>query len=279
MIFHQSLNGYQRLSELSSMKKRLVIVINTKTALDSDEEIIPEYLKTVEYAGGEFKIGYPDRNGRNIKLWNSAVRDRLSALIAALGKRFNSDAYFEGVGLLDTSLGEAYVPLTQIQRENYYSNLLHVQQQMRNHFPNTLTFQFASYPRLMLKTFIESLSEMGAGLGAANISVRIPGPFPPRYPFDVYHYFPKLSEKIPLVVSVKYANYENAGSNFWSFQLTVPEILSYARDSLRANYIFWTRHPEYYPKVLELLNFGAQRSNPSGGLHLACPSVYSSCTD
>ncbi|MCC7091138.1 MAG: glycoside hydrolase, partial [Nitrosomonas sp.] len=142
----------QRLSELSSMKKRLVILIDTKTSLDSDEEIAPKYLKTQKYAGGEFKIGYPDRNGRNIKLWNSAVRDRLSALIAALGKRFNSDAYFEGIGLSDTSISKAYIPLTQIQREDYYANLLHVQQQMRNHFLNTLTFQSTSYPRLMLKT-------------------------------------------------------------------------------------------------------------------------------
>lgn len=269
----------QRLSELSSIKKRLVIVIDTKTALDSDEEILPAYLKTKEYAGGEFMIGYPDRNGRNLKLWNSAVRDRLSALIAALGKRFNSEAYFEGIGLSDTSIGEAYIPLTEVQREDYYANLLHMQQQIRNHFPNTLTFQFTSYPRLMLKTFIESLNEMGAGLGATSNSVQVPGPFSPIYPSDVYNYFPKLSGKTPLVVSVKYANYENAGSNSWSFPLTVPELLSYARDHLRTNYIFWTRHPEYYPKVLELLNFGAQRNNPSGGLHLACPSAYSACTN
>ena len=114
-------------------------------------------------------IGYPDRNGKNIKLWNSAVRDRLSALMEALGKRFNSDAYFEGIGLSDTSIGRAFEPLTERQSEDYYANLLSVQQQMRNYFPNTLTFQFTSYPRLMLKTFIESLSEMGAGLGGPSV--------------------------------------------------------------------------------------------------------------
>ncbi len=267
----------QRLSELSSMKKRLVIVIDSKTSLDSDEEIVPQYLKTKKYAGGEFMIGYPDRNGKNIKLWNLAVRDRLSALIEALGKRFNSDPYFEGIGLSDTSIGETYVPLTQMQREDYYANLLHLQQQMRNHFPNTLTFQFTSYPRLMLKTFIESLSEIGAGLGGSSVSMPIQGIVHPRYPFDVYSYFPKYSEKIPLVASVKYANYENTRSDFLGYEPTVLELLSFARDRLRANYIFWTRHPEYYPKVLELLNFKAQRSNPSGGLRASCPTVYSFC--
>ncbi len=267
----------QRLTELSSLKKRLVIVIDTRTSFDSDEEIIPKYLKTQKYAGGEFMIGYPDRNGKNIKLWNSAVQNRLSSLIQALGKRFNSEVYFEGIGLSDTSIGEAYVPLTLKQREDYYANLLRVQQQMRNYFTNTLTFQFTSYPRLMLKTFIESLNEMGAGLGGHGVSVQIPGIAPPRYPFDVYYYFPKYSEKIPLVLSVKYANYEKNSSDFLSYELTVPEILSYARDSLRANYIFWTRHPGYYSKVLELLKFRAQSINPSGGLHASCPSAYSFC--
>lgn len=195
----------------------------------------------------------------------------------ALGKRFNSDAYFEGIGLSDTSIGRAFEPLTERQSEDYYANLLSVQQQMRNYFPNTLTFQFTSYPRLMLKTFIESLSEMGAGLGGPSVSMPIPGIVPPRYPFYVYHYFPKYSQKIPLLLSVKYANYENIGSDFLSYQLTVPELLSYARDGLRANYIFWTRHPEYYPKVLELLKFKAQNVNPSGGLLSLCPSAYSSC--
>ncbi|SEQ20723.1 hypothetical protein [Nitrosomonas ureae] len=269
----------KRLSELSSMNKRLVIVIDTKASFDSGVEIIPEYLKANKYEGGEFIIGYPYRNGRNIKLWNQAIHDRLTALIRALGQQFNSHPHFEGIGISDSSFGKVVVPLTLLQKEDYYANLLSVQRQMRNYFPNTLTFQFTSHPRSMLKTFIGSLGEMGAGLGGPRVSPEMPSLFAPTYPSDVYGYFPQYSGIMPLVLSVKHANYENTKSDLTGHEPTVLELLSVARDALHANYIFWTRHPKYYSELLEVLKFKAQNANPSGGLNSLCPSVYSSCVN
>lgn len=268
----------QRLSELSALRKRLVIVIDTKTSLDSGEEIVPDYLKTSTYDGGDFDIDSQGKKGKNITLWNSAVRDRLIALIRELGQRFNSHHYFEGIGISDSSLGEAVIPLTLAQKEDYYSNLLNVQQQMCNFFPNTLTFQFISYPRSILSSFIGNLNEMGAGLGAPEISPDMPSLVAP-YPPTINGYFRKYSDVIPLVVTVKYANYVNTRSDHMGHEPTVSELLSFARDYLNSNYIFWTRHPDYSPKVLELLKFKAQESTPSGGLNSRCPSVYSSCVN
>lgn len=268
----------QRLSELSAIGKRLVIVIDTKTSLNPGEEMVPDYLKSSTYDGGDFDIDSQGKKGKNITLWNSAVRDRLIALIQELGQEFNAHPYFQGIGLSDSSLGEAVIPLTLAQREDYYSNLLHVQQQMRNFFPNTLTFQFISYPRSILSSFIGTLSEIGAGLGAPEISPDMPGLHPPIPP-TINGYFREYSDVIPLVVTVKYANYVNTRSDHMGYEPTVSELLSFARDNLNTNYIFWTRHPEYFPKVLELLNLKAQKSTPSGGLNSRCPSVYSSCVN
>ena len=271
----------KRLSELSAINKRLVIVIETK-AFELSEEIIPDYVKTSMYEGGEFIFdnSHTDNlQGKNMKLWNPLVRDRLSALMRALGQRFNSNPYFEGVGLSETSMGKSVTPLTSVQTDNYYANLLSVQQQMRKYFPNTVTFQFTNYPRPILESFINSLNEMGAGLGGPDVFLEDPALLYTKIPQGVYNYYPKYSGILPLTPSVMHANYQNTRPDKTGYEPTVSELLSFARDTLKANYIFWTRDPDYYRDVLQMLNLNAQKNTLSGGLDPTCPSVYSSCVD
>ena len=273
----------KRLSELSAMNKRLVIVIETKSSLGNfskdGERTVPIYLGTTKSEGGEFACGGPDHLGWNIKLWNPFVRDRMIALVRALGQRFNSNPYFEGIGLSETAINDPIQPLTAIQKNNYYANLLSVQKQMRNSFPNTLTFQFISYPRSIMESFTKSLNEMGAGLGGPDVHPENFIPFLPIYPPDVPSYFRKYSEIMPIVLSVRQSNYENNRADYTGYEPSVYELLSHARDYLKANYIFWTRHPDYYRNVLEMMNMNAQKSKPTGGLNPICPSVYSSCVN
>ena len=271
----------KRLSELSAINKRLVIVIETK-AFELGEEIIPDYVKTNIYEWGEFIFdnSHTDNlKGKNMKLWNPLVRDRLSALMRALGQRFNSNPYFEGIGLSETAMGKSLTPLTSVQTDGYYANLLSVQQQMRKYFPNTLTFQFTNYPRPILESFINSLNEMGAGLGGPDVFPDDPALNYPNIPLGVYNYYPKYSGILPLTPSVMHANYVNTRPDNTGYEPTVSELLSFARDTLKANYIFWTRDPDYYRDVLQMLNLNAQKSKLSGGLDPTCPSVYSSCVD
>ena len=96
-------------------------------------------------------------------------------------------------------------------------------------------------------------------------------------PPGVYTYYPKLAGTIPLVVQIENANYLNTRHDNKGYQPTVSELLDYARNTLQVNYLFWTRTPEFYPKVLELLNFDAQKNANAGGLKFACPTTYSSC--
>lgn len=271
----------KRLSELTAINKRLIIVLETKS-FEAGEEIVPDYLKTSTYEGGVFVFDNShkdDQQGQNIKLWNPLVRDRLSALIRALGQRFNSNPYFEGIGLSETAIGQSVTPLSSTQINDYYANLLSVQQQMRNHFPNTLTFQFTNYPRPVLESFIDGLNEMGAGLGGPDVFLEEPGLLYPKSPQGVYNYYPKYSGILPLTPSVMHANYENTRTDKTGYTPTISELLSFARDTLKANYIFWTRDPDYYQQVLQMLNLNAQRSKTAGGLDTTCPSIYSSCVD
>lgn len=271
----------KRLNELSAINKRLVIVVETKT-FDSTEMLIPDYLKTEIYEGGQYLFSTTNKagvQGYNLKLWNSQVRDRFNALVRALGKRFNSEPYFEGIGLTETALGQSDVPLTSQQIDNYFANLLNIQQQMRAAFPNTMTFQFTNYPRPILESFISSLQAMGAGLGGPDVFLEDAGLNYPLTPKGVYNYYPENSGVMPLTPSVMHGNYKSTKADGTGYEPTILELLSFARDTLKANYIFWHRDPDYYRKVLEALNQKNQKTNPAGGLDSTCPGIYTTCVN
>ena len=270
----------KRLSELSAIGKRLVVVIQMKSF--GDGEIVPDYLLAdVPYGGGIFK--YQSSNtaeqGSNIKLWNPAVYERMAALIRALGNRFNSHDYFEGIGLTETVLGQPIVPITATQLDTYYDNLLKLQQEMRHSFPNTVTFQFANYPRPLLTSFVPSLVQMGAGLGGPDVFLEEPGLHYTKDPKGVYHYYAPLSGVVPLTPSVMPGNYRNTKVDGTGYEPTPLQLLQFARDELKANYIFWHRLPENKSEVLQMLNWDAQRTRPAGGLQTACPSTFFSCVN
>ncbi len=274
----------KRLSELAAKNKRLMILLELKS-WDPDAALVPEYLKASTYEGGIFSFnssGGADIEGYNIKLWNPNVRDRLTALISALGKRFNSQGYFEGIGITETALSSPIIPLTSTQKDNFYSNLLVVNKEMRASFRNTMTFQFVNYSRSILPSLVSELKGIGAALGCPDVFIEDPGLL---YPGDkwsykgIYNYYPENSGLMPLTIQVENSNYENTRHDGTGYQPTISELLDFAKSNLKVNYIFWTRIQNYYPQVLEMLNWKGQTSNPSGGLDPTCPTSYASCID
>ena len=82
---------------------------------------------------------------------------------------------------------------------------------------------------------------------------------------------------IPITPTVELPNYEDTRWDGSGYKPTIPELFNFAKTELKANYVFWTRNPGHYEKVLELLNSNSQKTTPSGGLSAACPSSYPSC--
>ena len=274
----------KRLAELAAQNKRLVIVLQTKS-FDPSIALVPDYLKADLYEGGLFTYTNGDDivRGNNLKLWNSNILARMAKLMQALGKRYNSHTYFEGIGLTETSMGTPVIPLSSAETDSFYNNLLIINQRMREEFfPNTMTFQFTNYPRPILESFIEKLSTVGTGLGGPDTFIQDPGlnyPGNQYTPSGVYSYYPKLSGIVPLTPSVMQTNYRNTKWDGTGYEPSILELLTFARDNLKANYIFWTRDPVYFPQVLEMLNWNDQKSDPAGGLDPTCPSTYSSCVN
>ncbi|HQY22983.1 MAG TPA: glycoside hydrolase [Gammaproteobacteria bacterium] len=271
-----------RLAELAAKNKRLIILLNLRI-FDPDTALVPNYLENDSiYEGGIFPYASGSSStikGYNIKLWNPMVRDRLAALFSALGKRFNSHNYFEGIGLTETAIGVPIKPLTSVQVNGYYSNLLVLNQNMQDSFRNTMTYQYANYSRSILPSLIDGLKAMGAALGCPDVFIEEPGLHFSGTPKGVYKYYPENSGLMPLTVQVGGSNYENTRYDGTGYQPTVSELLAFAKSNLKVNYIFWQRDPDYYPKVLEMLNWSGQKSNPSGGLDPTCPMNYTSCVN
>jgi hypothetical protein len=155
----------------------------------------------------------------------------------------------------------------------FYDNLLSVQRQMRAAFPNTMTYQFVNYPRDILPSFVGQMRTIGTGLGGPDVFIDDPGlNFDhPHRPKGVYHFYAPLSGIVPLTPSVMQSNYDNTRHDGQGRVPTIPELLAFARDRLRANYIFWTRAPKHYPKVLELMNGLPAAGGPAGGLRFDLP--------
>ncbi|MBP6368187.1 MAG: beta-galactosidase [Nitrosomonas sp.] len=274
----------QLLAGLSSRGKRLVLQVQTKS-FNPDWKLIPDYLKATQYEGGQFPFstyGTKVLKGYNIKLWNPGVRDRLIALFRVLGNRYNSHPNFEAIGMIESALGQPISPLTSAQQDGFYTNMLTVHERMRAQFPNTMTIQEMNYPRDILEKSVAKFKQLGTALGCPDTAIEEPGlnfegsKYSPK---GVYKHYPELSGIIPLAPTVENINYESTRVDGTGPQPTISELIAFARDQLKANYIFWVRNPDHYPRVLETLNYTKQRSTPSGGLNSACPTTFASCVN
>ncbi|PXW80421.1 hypothetical protein C8R34_1483 [Nitrosomonas sp. Nm84] len=265
------------LTELTARKKRLIILLETKSSTTkANAALAPDYIKTAAYDGGTYTFSAGRGTaGHGLKLWNLAVHDRKAKLISELGKRFNSNPYFEGIGYTETSLGQVSLSTTTVDK--HYKNLLSLNKKLRASFPNTMTFQYTNYPRPIVKTYIDTFKQTGTALGCPDVFLDDKGlTFQGDNP-GVYTYYPKLSGTLPLVVQVEKANYMDTRHDGTGYQPSIAELLNYARDNLKVNYIFWVRSLGYYPKVLSVLEQQSQTRTSAGGLKSACPSVYPSC--
>lgn len=269
----------KHLAELTERKKSLIILMETKS-FDPKHDLVPDYLKSKEYDGGQFPFsssGSKTLKGYNLKLWDAQVRDRLAALIRAFGNRYNSKPYFEGFGFTETAMGQPMSPIGNNQANAYYDNLISLNKVASTSFPNTMNFQYTNFPRTELPSFVNSLKTMGAALGCPDIFLDEPGLHYQGADPGIYAYYAKHAGDMPLAVQVEKANYMDTRHGGKGYRPEVSKLYAFGRDKLKANYIFWTRSPGYFEKVQEMLGQSGQNGKPAGGLNAGCPASYGSC--
>jgi hypothetical protein len=262
------------LNKAKAKGKRLFLTLGTKT-FDGDKAV-PDYLRTAQYSGGAFRIGTIEGTyGENAALQDDDVRDRLIALVQALGRRYNKDNSFEGITFNETAFGMMVKPLSDAQKKTFFSNLAKVDTATRAAFPNSVVIQFMNYPSNLVPALFENMKDKGVGMGGPDVFINDPDLEKSAYGFN-----DKAKGVIPIGMKVEPDCYNAVRHGGPYTQVDVRKLYSFARDRLHSNYIFWNRYTDRHnpwQDVLSMFKGEAFPSGGAGGLSAACPSRFASC--
>lgn len=209
-----------------------------------------------------------------------AVLRTLVRVAGRFGKTLHTHPNFEAMGLQETVMGLSEESTTPQQEDAFFDNLLKLHAQLRISFPNTVTIQLTNYPLKKLGLLTSRFKAMGTGLGGPDVFVNDRGS---NRPDGVYSYYPKLAGIVPLAPMVAAGNYIAARHSGSADEAPrVNQHYDFARNRLKANYIFWARpagRSRYFPQVLDILNQPELCADPADGLSKTCPSVLASCVN
>lgn len=226
--------------------------------------------------GGEYNYGY------NLSLWNTTVRSRLNAFLAALADHFDGHPNLTAISPVESAPGAPVVPFTTGEGEAaHLAGQLAVIRMMRRHFTHALVFASLNFPRDYVASVVPILEDEHVGLASPNSNLQyglnVTGTNP-----GVLTYYPALSNRVALAPEIQGEDYRFSSGN-----LTTPDYPSYAylyarvRDDLHANYVVMQRTSPFWlgdsttPSMLRFIrNNTAINSDASGagGLNHAIPS-------
>ena len=226
---------------------------------------VPKYLlDDPKYNGGADKQ-YNDRKGDDdhpfhegwmARRWDPAVQDRLYKLFVALGREF--DGRIEGINLDETSCGfgstgklfpKGYSP--EIYRDAIIANM----RALKHAFPKSIAMQYANF--MPGKPHLEAVYKAAR---QSNIAVGGPDLLPFR-PFQHANSYPLIRESagiVPTGLAVQDGNYGDVDPKTGK-RATIAELVRFATEDLKLDYVFWCTEEPYYAK--ELIPFMQSRKN------------------
>lgn len=245
------------LNFLKSKGKKLFLQLQD-TTFNPSQIAVPKYLFTISKYHGGVVYQYDDDgkpSGQVLMRWDSAVRNRFHKLLKALGKAF--DGKIEGIALQETAIevtekgpkspkGFTYL--------GYRDSILANMSVLTKAFPKSITMQYANFmpgewlpenDRGYLRSIYEYGRRIGVGLGAPDLM-----PEKLAHKNHAYKFMHELNGSIPLGVAVQDGNY--AGSTGADIKPTgpwpniVPKLYDFAKNYLKANYIFWAAQEPYF---------------------------------
>lgn len=275
----------KELAMAQAVGKKLFIMVGTKV-FSAGGRALPDYMHTDEYGGGVYRIqidakdtlGTEATTGENIAMYVPAVRDRMIALVTALGQRYNGNNTFEGIGFNETALGQAVVPLTSTQKTDFFNNLALMDAAARRAFPNTVVMQFFNFPRINMPGLVNSALNNGVSLGGPDTFLN-----DSELELSAYPLYDTAAGKVALGPSVQAENYFTTYQGGPYAPPAVTDLYGFAKNRLHANYIFWAKNltaPLYpYTNVLNMFKSSTFPKDAAGGLTTTCPTTFASCTN
>jgi hypothetical protein len=187
--------------------------------------------------------------GYTMARWNPTVVTRYKALVAAMGKRFDSHPNFEGIGHQESALS---LDSTALQNhgytpERYRDALISSFGYALNVMPRSRVFWYQNF-LVRNQSYIGSVA---AALGPKGLVMAGPDTLPDHKPLRTmsYPFFEQFRGKMHMGIQVEAICYKaphtTAGysTKYW----TPNELFRFARDKLHVDYMLWVRIPNASP--------------------------------
>jgi hypothetical protein len=275
------------LAFLDSKKKKLFIQLQD-VSFGAERVNVPQYLRSDEYDDGvapQYRIVGGDEEHAAIggwvaKRWNPNVQNRFHQLLQALGKEF--DGRIAGINLPETAVdfGETgRLSPKDFTAERYTECIIENMKVLKTAFPKSVSMQYANFmpgewlpgsDKGYLRNVYKAARELGVGVGGPDL-----------LPFrrgQLNHSYPLIRTSaglVPTGIAVQEGNFAEPDPRT-AKRATVQELLDFATNNLKVDYIFWcTEEPFYSKEVLPLLSqlFGVRR--PGGAFtHAQDPTEY-----
>jgi len=255
------------LAFLKSKKKKLFIQIQDVT-FSSSFVCVPKYLlNDNRFHGGadkQYSINGDDEEravveGWVARRWDGAVQERFHKLLFALGKEF--DGKIEGINLAETAVGfgesgrlfpKGFTPA--VYRDAVLMNMA----ALKRAFPKSVTILYANFmpgewlpeqDRHYLRSVYQRARELKVGVGGPDLL--------PYKPGQMKHSYPLIRAShgiIPTGIAVQEGNYESKNPKTGK-PMSVAELMAFAQDYLKVDYLFWgTQEPFYSKKLIPFLS-------------------------
>jgi len=255
------------LAFLASKGKKLFIQIQDVTFSESRINVPRYLLRDALYNGGadkQYQIDGDDEEHATVegwmaRRWDPAVQERFGKLLTALGKEF--DGRIEGINFAETAIGVGRTGRLfpkgftfDIYRDAIITNM----KALKRAFPKSVTMQYANFmpgewlpgdDHGYLRAVYRAAKELKVGVGGPDLLPYRPGQLNHAYPL-----IRNAAGIVPTGIAVQEGNYGDINPKTGKCA-TISELLEFATDSLKVDYIFWcTQEPFYSKEVIPFLH-------------------------
>ena len=240
------------LQYLKKHNKSLFIQIQDAT-FSKKYKAVPRYLFADEFNGGVEKqvADNGKHEGWVAKRWDTKVQERFFLLISELGKAF--DNRIAGINLQESAINVNVTAESGFNGTSYLEALKGNMQALKSSFKYATKIQYANFmpgewlpweDKGFLKEMYRYGEEIGVGLGSPDLM--------PRRKAHLNHALAMMHEgafSVPLSVAVQDGNYigeTNSHEKREKRKNIVPNLVAFAEDFLKVNYIFWSDQKPYF---------------------------------
>lgn len=245
-------------------KKLWVQLADVSFLLDSMP--VPRYLlEDPAYHGGAANTYSSDDEAKAkpagwvARRWDPAVRERFQKFLTQLGAAF--DGKIEGINLTETSIGfpdstGKLVP-SGFTNDSYREGIASNMRALRRAFPKSVSMQYANFmpgewrpseDKKYLSGVYDLARTIGMGVGGPDLMPYRRGQLGNSYPL-----IRDIANQVPTGLAVQDGNLAEVNPQTKQ-KVTATELVDFAKNNLKLDYIFWGREEPYYStEVIPLL--------------------------